>query len=74
VLFDLLGLSLAVAATLAGCASIRSEKAPICDGKHRRPANPYGSVLDPATPPSAAPAAQHPAKLSALPTFPSCRA
>lgn len=35
-----------IAATLvllAGCAS--DPKPAVCDGKHRRPANPYGSVL-----------------------------
>lgn len=40
--------------TLGGCASLGKEKAPICDGKHRRPANLYGSALDPAVPPAAA--------------------
>ena len=41
---------------LAGCA--HDPKPAICDGKHRRPANLYGSVLpsipgaDPATPPA----------------------
>ena len=68
---------------LGGCASLGKEKAPVCDGKHRRPANLYGSVLDPAAPPAApAPDTAHPAtksaepdKLSALtPTYRSCGA
>lgn len=55
---------------LVGCASLQKERPPVCDGKHRRPANLYGSVLDPATrpkPPST------PDKLSALPSEGSCR-
>lgn len=55
---------------LSGCASVGKTKAPVCDGKHRRPANLYGSVIDPAAPPK--PAAT-PEKLSALPTYGSCR-
>jgi hypothetical protein len=35
----------AVALVLAGCASHADPKPAVCDGKHRRPANPYGSVL-----------------------------
>lgn len=70
-----------MALALGGCASLGKEKAPVCDGKHRRPANLYGSVLDPATPPAAqAPDATRPAakpaypdKLSALSaTYGSC--
>lgn len=61
---------LLTAVALTGCSTLRSEKAPVCDGKHRRPANLYGSVLDPAAPPKAATA---PEKLSALPTYGSCR-
>ena len=44
---------------LAGCASTGGGKLAVCDGKHLRPANPYGSVLAPAasgqsvTPPAA---------------------
>ena len=34
---------------LAGCASTGSGKLAVCDGKHLRPANPYGSVLAPTT-------------------------
>ena len=49
--------------TVAGCAS-SGAKLPVCDGWHVRPANPHGSVLDPATPAAdtAAPAAgaEHP--------------
>lgn len=38
----------AVAAALigfAGCAHAPDGKPAVCDGRHRRPANPYGSVL-----------------------------
>lgn len=60
---------------LSGCASVGKTKAPVCDGKHRRPANLYGSVLDPAAPPqSASPkATAAPEKLSALQGHGSCR-
>ena len=34
---------------LAGCASAGGGKLAVCDGKHLRPANPYGSVLAPTT-------------------------
>jgi hypothetical protein len=67
---------------LAGCASSNLSKPPVCDGKHRRAANPYGSVLAPKTRPSTlAPApGEAPAskadKLSAIApaAFGSCRA
>lgn len=35
------------AALLGGCALTGGDRLPICDGKHRRPANPNGSVLLP---------------------------
>jgi hypothetical protein len=47
------------ALALAGCASTGSGKLAVCDGKHLRPANPYGSVLAPTTN-GAAPAAAGP--------------
>jgi type IV secretion system protein VirB7 len=41
--------ALILSLTLGACAT--SPRAlPICDGKHRRPANPHGSVLDPTGP------------------------
>ena len=51
-----------LAAALGGCATSSAKSLPVCDGQHRRPANPYGSVLDPAptaagAAPPAAPAA-----------------
>lgn len=48
-------LMLMACSVLAGCNTLRSpEQAPVCDGKHRRTANPYGSVLvDPPSSPSA---------------------
>lgn len=60
---------------LSGCASLGKTKAPVCNGEHRRPANLYGSVLDPSAPPQAgasAPVADA-EKLSALPVYGSCR-
>lgn len=46
-------LTLAAAATvLAGCASLGRDDAPVCDGRHRRPANPHGSTLVPAPTPA----------------------
>lgn len=61
-----------VVLALSGCSTMGREKGPVCDGKHRRPANLYGSVLDPAAQPAAAPA--KPDKLSAVPStsYPSC--
>ena len=60
-------LALILVLALAGCATPRKETPPVCDGKHRRSANLYGSVLDSATPPSTTPATARPEKLSALP-------
>lgn len=34
---------------LGGCASLSGPGQPTCDGTARRPANPYGSVLAPAS-------------------------
>lgn len=38
-------LTLAATLALSGCASSGSGKLAVCDGKHLRPANPYGTVL-----------------------------
>ena len=43
-------LILAAAAALTACATAGSNALPVCDGKHLRPANPHGSVLNPAKP------------------------
>lgn len=83
-----LALALASALALGGCASAKTAKVAVCDGKHRRPVNIHGSVLGDVPPavasagepvkPAAAPAraAQpKPAKLSATAGplwFPSC--
>ena len=40
-------ITLAVQAVSA-CATFRTADPPVCDGRHRRPANPYGSILSPA--------------------------
>jgi hypothetical protein len=48
-------LSLVALAGVAGCATSSGSKPAVCDGHHRRPANPYGSVLQTA-PPATAPA------------------
>ena len=42
-------LTLLAVLTLTGCASTGGGKLAVCDGKHLRSANPYGSVLAPAT-------------------------
>lgn len=44
-----------LAAALGGCATASTKSLPVCDGQHRRPANPYGSVLDPTPQPSTPP-------------------
>jgi hypothetical protein len=71
-----------LAAALGGCATASSKALPVCDGQHRRPANPYGSVLDP-TPQaampgaggaSAKPAAPKPTAPAAAPTPSGCGA
>ncbi len=43
---------------LGGCASLSGPDLPTCDGTARRPANPYGSVLAPASTPQAAAATE----------------
>jgi type IV secretion system protein VirB7 len=40
-------LTLLAVLALSGCASTGGGKLAVCDGKHLRPANPYGSVLTP---------------------------
>ena len=75
-------LILGASIVLGGCSTLANDKAPVCNGKHRRPANLYGSVLNPASPPAAAPGSPRsspPAKpdvLSAIPSasYPSCGA
>ena len=48
-------LSVALALALAGCATHSEPKPAVCDGKHRRPANPYGTVLPIAPDPKVVP-------------------
>ena len=48
-------------AALGGCATHSEPKPAVCDGKQRRPANPYGSVLPSAPGKDGAPAATPPA-------------
>jgi hypothetical protein len=75
-------LTLAATLALAGCASTGGGKLAVCDGKHLRPANPYGTVLAPATEggtpaPSAGAGEVRPKALSLLGSpaaFGSCRA
>lgn len=63
-------LILCLALLLGGCALLKMDEAPVCDGQHRRPANPNGSVLEAAASPVSPP---RPAKLSAAPlSFASC--
>ena len=45
-------LTMAAMLALAGCSSTGGGKLAVCDGKHLRPANPYGTVL--ALPPEGA--------------------
>lgn len=47
-----LRLLLILSCLLAGCATGRVDPAPTCDGRDRRPANPYGSILLPPSPPA----------------------
>lgn len=56
----------AVLLLLAGCA--HDPKPAVCDGKHRRPANPYGSVLpaDPSAPAAGPPPAHAPGPQSSI--------
>lgn len=42
-------LILGAVVALAGCSTFAPPDVPVCDGRHRRPANLYGSVLDPAS-------------------------
>ncbi len=49
---------------LAGCATQNDAKPAVCDGKHRRPANLYGSVLPSA--PAPAPAKSDGGKIGPL--------
>jgi hypothetical protein len=73
---------LAATLALAACSSTGGKRLAVCDGKHLRPANPYGTVLAPAaadgTPPSPAGAGEaKPKTLSSIGSaaaFGSCRA
>lgn len=66
-----------LAIPLGGCATAPDGKPAVCDGHHRRPANPYGSVLpmtpgvapqspSPTNSKSSAPPAPPPGPLSAV--------
>jgi hypothetical protein len=52
-------LVLCLAAALAACAG-PAARLPVCDGKHRRPVNLQGSILDPTPAPAAPPTAAPP--------------
>ncbi len=54
----ILVLIVAASFALAACSSTGAKKLAVCDGKHLRPANPYGTVLGPAAEDPAAPSAQ----------------
>lgn len=58
-------LTITTAFALAGCASAGGGKLAVCDGKHLRPANPYGTVL--ALPGHGGPTAPAPAPDAAKP-------
>lgn len=55
-------------AALSACASTSEGKLPVCDGKHRRPANPHGSVLAPRDETKAPATPKAPDKVSVLPS------
>lgn len=55
-----------LAATSGGCAS-QGGALPVCDGKHLRPGNSHGSVLEPSTSAAASATSAAPAE-----AFPSC--
>ena len=59
-------LTSALCLALGACATAASQKLAVCDGKHRRPASPNGSVLAAAPPPVAAPSS------AAAPSFAPC--
>jgi len=50
-------LFLCLVLALGGCSILNKDDPPVCNGKHRRPANAHGSVLNgpPPAPSSAAP-------------------
>jgi hypothetical protein len=54
-------ITMTFATAVSGCAT--PDKPSICDGRHRRPANPYGSVLSDTSSPAAKPPVD-PASLS----------
>jgi type IV secretion system protein VirB7 len=51
-------LIVAASFALAACSSTGAKKLATCDGKHLRPANPYGTVLAPSAEGAAAPSAE----------------
>jgi hypothetical protein len=64
-----------VALATSGCATSPSSSLPACDGKHRRPANPHGSVLVAPAPAAGAVAPSAPAvPQAATDAQPSCGA
>ena len=72
-IFAALGLSVSLAVSLTGCTGTRLAKLPVCDGHHKRTANPHGSIL-PSLPIPQPPSAGDPAKTSRsdMPYNPSC--
>lgn len=59
---------------LGACSTAGNQKPPVCDGKHRRPANPYGSVLDPAVRPAATTAKPDKLSTNSQPFYRGCGA
>ncbi|GGE97642.1 hypothetical protein GCM10011404_33520 [Sphingomonas prati] len=43
--FGLAAIVVALVGPLAGCATTKTPKLAVCDGRHKRPANPFGSIL-----------------------------
>lgn len=63
-------LVLTAVVALGGCSTFRSTEPPVCDGRHRRPANLYGSVLDPIPTPVASAPAPEPQTPDSAPASP----
>lgn len=64
-------LTLLALLSLTACAALQADPAPTCDGRHRRPANPHGSVLGASS--AAAPLTPMGSAPTPPPTsFPSC--
>jgi len=64
-------IALAACASLWSCAASQDARPAVCDGRHRRPANPYGSVLPTLPGPGGGPSAPATSKTAPPPLSPS---